>query len=54
MSVMYMAGTLRSFLHYVKLRVANGTQREHMDIALKARDVLVTHFPSCQEYLYDV
>lgn len=54
MSVMYMAGTLRSFLHYVKLRVANGTQREHMDIALKARDVLVKHFPSCQEYLYDV
>lgn len=54
MSVMYMAGTLRSFLHYVKLRVANGTQREHMDIALKARDVLVKHFPSCEEYLYDV
>lgn len=54
MSVMYMAGTLRSWLHYVKLRVANGTQREHMDIALKARDVLVKHFPSCQEYLYDV
>lgn len=51
MSVMYMAGTLRSWLHYVKLRAANGTQREHMDIALKARDVLVKHFPSCREYL---
>lgn len=51
MSTMYMAGTLRSWLHYVKLRSANGTQREHMDIAIKARDILVKEFPSCEEYL---
>lgn len=51
MSTMYMAGTLRSWLHYVKLRSANGTQKEHMDIAIKARDLLVEEFPSCAEYL---
>lgn len=51
MSTLYMAGTLRSWLHYCKLRCANGTQKEHMDIAIKARDVLVKEFPSCEEYL---
>lgn len=51
MSTMYMAGTLRSWLHYIKLRAGNGTQKEHMDIAIKARDVIIQEFPSCKEYL---
>lgn len=51
MSTMYMAGTLRSWIHYCKLRSANGTQKEHMDIALKCRDILIENFPSCKEYL---
>jgi len=51
MSTLYMAGTLRSWLHYVKLRASHGTQKEHMDIAIKARAVLVKEFPSCEEYL---
>ena len=33
MSRMYMNGTLRSWVHYIELRSANGTQREHVDIA---------------------
>lgn len=51
MSTMLMSGTLRSWIHYVKLRAANGTQKEHMDIAIKCRDILVKEFPSCEEYL---
>ncbi len=35
-SRLYMAGTLRSWIHYVQLRSANGTQKEHQEIAVKA------------------
>jgi thymidylate synthase (FAD) len=35
MSRLYMAGTLRSFVHYVEVRSSNGTQAEHMDLARK-------------------
>ena len=45
-SRLYMAGTLRSWVHYVQLRAANGTQAEHMDVARAAVDVLKVHFPS--------
>lgn len=51
MSTLYMSGTLRSWLHYCLLRCGNGTQKEHMDIAIKARDLLIEEFPSCKEYL---
>ncbi len=53
LTAMYMAGTLRSWLHYVKLRMANGTQKEHVDIATKAADVLAVNFPSCKDYIYE-
>ena len=43
---LYMAGTLRSWMHYCDLRGGNGTQREHMAIAKAARDELAPHFPS--------
>lgn len=46
MSTLYMAGTLRSWIHYCALRMANGTQKEHMDIACKAWDAIQKHFPS--------
>lgn len=48
MSTMYMAGTLRSWIHYCQLRCANGTQKEHRDIALKCWDILSKQFPSLQ------
>ena len=44
-SKMYMAGTLRSWLHYIQLRTANGTQKEHMEIARECAKVIATIFP---------
>lgn len=44
MSRMYMKGNLRSWIHYCKLRMENGTQREHMDIAEKAWLILCDEF----------
>lgn len=50
---MYMAGTLRSWIHYVQLRCGNGTQKEHMEVAMKCRDVLSTLFPNLREVLHE-
>lgn len=44
-SRLYMNGTLRSFIHYVELRSDNGTQKEHQEIAISAREQLLEHFP---------
>lgn len=43
---MYMNGTVRSWIHYLQLRCANGTQKEHMDIANDIRDIFVEQFPT--------
>lgn len=45
-SRLYMAGTLRSWIHYCQLRMANGTQREHMDIAKSCWENLAEEFPN--------
>jgi thymidylate synthase (FAD) len=42
---LYMNGTLRSWLHYIDLRGANGTQKEHMDIAHACAKVIAEIFP---------
>ena len=47
----YMTGSVRSWIHYINLRSANGTQKEHMDIALACRDIFVEQFPICAEAL---
>lgn len=44
-TTLYMAGTLRSWVHYCGLRMANGTQKEHMEVAAKCWEVLSHHFP---------
>tara|TARA_Y100000996_G_scaffold115056_1_gene85330 strand:- start:121 stop:783 length:663 start_codon:yes stop_codon:yes gene_type:complete len=44
-SRMYMNGTLRSWIHYIELRSGNGTQKEHMDIALACAEVVTKIFP---------
>jgi len=49
-TTLYMAGSLRSWIHYIDLRAANGTQKEHMDIALQAKDIVEFHFPMLKEY----
>lgn len=49
-TTLYMAGSLRSWIHYIDLRSANGTQKEHMDIALQCKDIIQHHFPMLEEY----
>ena len=48
---LYMTGSVRSWIHYIDIRSANGTQKEHMDIANAVRDVFVEQFPICSEAL---
>jgi thymidylate synthase (FAD) len=45
----YMTGSVRSWIHYIDLRSANGTQKEHMDIALAAKAIFCTQFPAVAE-----
>jgi len=49
-SRMYMNGTLRSWIHYIELRSANGTQKEHRDIALACAEVIGNIFPMAREF----
>ena len=44
-SRMYMNGTLRSWIHYIDLRSGNGTQKEHMEIAVACAEVIAQIFP---------
>ncbi len=46
---LYMNGTLRSWVHYIELRGANGTQKEHMDIAHACAKVISEIFPLMKE-----
>jgi len=45
----YMSGSVRSWMHYIDLRSAHGTQKEHMIIAEACRDVFKEQFPICAE-----
>ena len=47
----YMTGSCRSWIHYITLRSANGTQKEHMDVALACKEVFKEQFPSVSEAL---
>jgi thymidylate synthase (FAD) len=51
MSRMYMSGSLRSWIHYCELRMANGTQKEHRLIAEQCWNVIVEQFPSLKNVL---
>ena len=51
MSRMYMSGTLRSWLHYIQLRSANGTQKEHMLIAKECAKVIAEVFPLSTQFI---
>ena len=46
---LYMNGTLRSWVHYIELRGANGTQKEHMEIAWECAKVIAEIFPLAKE-----
>ena len=49
-SRMYVNGTLRSWIHYIELRGANGTQKEHIKIAHAVADVIANIFPLAEEF----
>jgi|TARA_B100001093_G_scaffold100755_1_gene92849 thymidylate synthase (FAD) len=49
-SRLYVNGTLRSWIHYIELRGANGTQLEHIEIANAVADVIAKIFPLAEEY----
>ena len=53
LSRMYMNGTLRSWVHYIELRSANGTQKEHMLIAKECANVIASIFPLMAEFKND-
>lgn len=44
-SKLYMNGTLRSWVHYCELRMANGTQKEHIEVAKACAEVIAKIFP---------
>jgi thymidylate synthase (FAD) len=49
-SRLYMNGTLRSWIHYIALRASNGTQREHMEIAVLCANIIAEVFPIVKDY----
>ena len=50
-SRLYMNGTLRSWIHFVELRSANGTQREHQEVARACAQVIAEIFPMGAEFV---
>lgn len=48
---LYMSGSVRSWIHYINLRSAHGTQKEHMLIANEAKDIFKQQFPTISEAL---
>ena len=50
-SRLYMNGTLRSWIHFIELRSANGTQKEHQQVALECAKVIAEVFPLANELI---
>ena len=49
LSKIYMNGTLRSWIHYCQLRMANGTQKEHQNIAKECWEEIIKYFPDLKD-----
>ena len=47
----YMTGSCRSWIHYISLRTANGTQQEHMDLANDCKKIFIEQYPTVAEAL---
>lgn len=52
-SRLYMAGTLRSWIHYVDVRTTPGTQKEHLEIARQCGHIIEPFFPMMKEFIHD-
>jgi thymidylate synthase (FAD) len=48
---LYMTGSCRSWIHYINLRSANGTQKEHMIIAQAIKEIFIEQFPAVSDAL---
>ena len=48
---LYMTGSVRSWVHYIDLRSAHGTQKEHMDVAEETRSIFIKQFPTVAQAL---
>ncbi len=46
-----MQGSIRSWIHYIELRSSNGTQQEHMDIAVACAEAITKIFPSMENFI---
>ena len=51
LSRLYVNGTLRSWIHYIELRSANGTQQEHMELAIECGKAISKIFPMAEEFV---
>ena len=52
-SKLYMNGTVRSWIHYLNLRCANGTQKEHVEIANQIKGIFKQELPIVAEALWN-
>ena len=52
-SRLYVNGTIRSWIHYIELRSANGTQKEHMDLAIEVAKAIGKIYPAVEEFVED-
>jgi thymidylate synthase (FAD) len=50
-SRLYMNGTLRSWIHFIQVRSGNGTQKEHMQVALACAEVIAKVFPMASNFI---
>ena len=50
-SRLYMNGTLRSWIHFIDLRSANGTQKEHMEVARECARIIAEAFPMATDFI---
>jgi len=50
-SKLYINGTIRSWIHYIQLRSANGTQKEHIEVAKACAEVIAKVFPMAKEFV---
>ena len=49
-SRLYMNGTIRSWIHFIELRSANGTQKECMEVAIECAKAITKIFPMIKEF----
>ena len=52
-SRLYVNGTIRSWIHYIELRSANGTQKEHMDLAKATAEAISKIYPNISNFIQE-